>query len=219
MRIIDLVREGQEDEWDDFINLVEFARYDDNIRNAHNYVGLEEEVLDYEAFHVLFDDDNEAVGFAGIYNGGIYPANTARVLNRAYYSPKVRHKSLATHGGNHIEKALFARYVLPEQIRIARDDLGLDGIFFSVEFPMRRKSVETIVKWMNEHHNHGDKWEVLNRLYNTCRGWIHGGKYHHVNEPTCWQNIAMMKFRDGFTLDLPSISVEEWHARFGHTKR
>ena len=204
--------------WDKFYELLVFAK-NENIRNARNYQELEFEIEEHDAFHILVDDDEDVVGFAGLYNPGHYPANTARILNRAYYSPKVRHKSLATHGGNHIEKALLARYIVPQQLAIARND-GRESVFFSVEFPMRRKSVQTIVKWMNEHHDHGGKWVILDRMYNTCRGWIHEGEYQYVDKPTCWQNIAIMYFDDRCSgLNLPSITIEEWHAKFGHTKR
>lgn len=209
-------------EWQ-FMNLWALTKgiKEEAIRNAGNYENIT--VKDYDAFHMLVnstDPMGRAVGFAGMYNNGYYPANTARVLQRAYYSPEVRHKSLATHGGNHIKKALLAKYILPEQLRIARDGFCREGVFFSVEFPMRRKSFETIVGWMNEHHTtEYGTWEVHPKLVNTCFGYLYDAKYHHVDHKNCWQNVAIMKFKDDFELRLPTMEIEEWHDKYGKTKR
>jgi len=225
-KLIDLKDENlseEDHEWYShlFLFLCKYIQNCDNIRNQANYNFSGHGA--YDAFHLLFHDGGNVelpVAVAGMYNSGCYPQNTARVLQRAYYHPDVRHKSLATHGGNHIKKALLAKYILPEQLRIARDEFRREGVFFSVEFPMRRKSFETIVGWMNEHHTtEYGIWEIHPKLVNTCEGYVHDAKYQHVDHRTCWQNVAIMKFRDDFELNLPTMEIEEWHEKYGTTKR
>ena len=225
-RIVDLKdKSGSEEErewnWHMYMFLCTFIQNHDKIRNQDNYNNMGPAA--YDAFHLLVDEDNDIgfpMAFAGMYNSGCYPQNTARVLQRAYYHPDVRHKSLATHGGNHIKKALLAKYILPEQLRLARDKFHREGVFFSVEFPMRRKSFETIVGWMNEHHtSEYGTWEIHPKLVNTCEGYVHDAKYQHVDHRTCWQNVAIMKFRDDFDLRLPTMEIEAWYDKYGKTKR
>ena len=228
-KVVDLNDKTLSDEdrewyWHMYIMLAGRIKNNDEIRNKDNYVNMG--IAAYDAFHLLINEseksvlDDLPVAFAGMYNSGCYPQNTARVLQRAYYSPKVRHKSLATHGGNHIKKALLARYILPKQLELAKDTFHREGVFFSVEFPMRRKSFETIVGWMNEHHtSQYGTWEIHPKLVNTCEGYVHDAKYHHVDHRTCWQNVAIMKFKDDFELRLPTMEIEEWHDKYGKTKR
>lgn len=209
MKAIDLCQTNDPELWKQFGEVVSEALTGGD-RNARNYDGLLNKVRDHDCFHVLVDEQGVA-GFAGMYNNGIYPDTTARVLNRAYYARRIRRDGLPTNKDSRAVGGQFARYVLPEQIRIAKD-LGYVSVFFSVEFNRRRRTIDTLAKWINKYERiYQEEWVALEDMYFTCPDY---GNCR--NTMTCWQNVAVLSFYSDNLFPLESITRDEWIRRFGN---
>jgi len=214
--IIDLVDSGDSYIWNKFRDTLRFIQEEDNIRNKKNYEGLEKLVDQHISFTVLMDPDtDDVVAFSGLY-GQIYPGNIARAANRAYYKPEIRFKGMVpTKGTRKLDRGLIARYMLPFQIEEARAR-NLDTVFVSVEFAHRRKSLETIVRWMNKYHDHDGEWELLDNMYFTCPTQ-YSGCYETKN---CWQNVAVMNLtKKPLYFPLEAMTMGQWKYKFGVTKK
>lgn len=214
--IVDLVDSRNEYVWGKFRDTLRFIQEEDDIRNKKNYEGLDELVDQHLSFTVLLEPEtDEVVAFSGLY-GQIYPDNIARAANRAYYKPGIRFRGMVPiKGDKKLDRGLIARLMLPYQIRAAHT-FGLRTVFVSVEFANRRKSLETIVGWMNKYHGHDGEWELLNGMYFTCPT-----QYPECYETkTCWQNVAVMNLtKEDLYFPLESISVDKWKGKFGVTKK
>lgn len=171
--------------------------------NAKNYVDLEQRLDLYDCFTVVVDNER-LVAFSGLFNGGIYPDNIARVADRSYYydwrnNPASGFRESTKYNSN---------YMLPFQIEHARA-VGYDYVFVSVQNPKKRKALTQIIK----------KWPVEfimeEELCNTCR--LVNNRV--TDQPTCWQNVAVYKLTDTQkTFNLPRLSLEEFNERFQNIK-
>lgn len=191
-RVIDLL----ETEIDYFIST------DHAMKN--NYKNLIEQIDNYYCFNVLVDGDH-IVAFSGLYNNGRFPKNTARTLNRLYYSRRYRTSSLFPRGIQNVN-AHSSLYMLPYQISVARKN-NLDNIFVSVENYSRRNKFFKIMELSN--NITGYKFENLPGMYNTCK--IGREVDNHIS---CWQNISLLDLTGKSNFNLASITTEQWIDRF-----
>lgn len=214
--IVDLIDSNNDFIWSKFRDTLRFIQEEDDIRNKKNYEDLEALVDQHLSFTVLVDPDTEdVVAFSGLY-GKIYPGNIARAANRAYYKPEIRFRGMVpTKGERKLDRGLIARYMLPFQIKAARTR-GVETVFVSVEFAHRRKSLETIVQWMNKYHDHDGEWELLKDMYFTCPT-----QYPDCYKTkTCWQNVAVMNLTEKpLYFPLEKMFVEAWKHDFGVGKK
>lgn len=204
MNVIDLHQTQEDDVWSAFRELLHEAQTGSD-RNARNYQTLR--VDTHDAFHVLLDE-GKAIAFAGVYNNDIYPSSIARVLNRAYYAKSVRQTGLPTNKDGRQAGGLLARYVLPEQITVAKQKRK--AIFFSVEFNRRRRTIDAVTRWINKYDSkNGEMWQAYQDMYFTCP------PFEECREDsTCWQNVSVLSFEEGFEFPLPRMTRDEWLQRF-----
>jgi hypothetical protein len=170
---------------------------DQNHHNKNNYENFESRLSEYDAFHVVVDDKDKILAMSGLYNGGVYPSNTIRALDRTYYfywyegdssfNPRIRYNT---------------SYFWPEQCRLAKE-LGYSSVFFSVQNLKKRGAARDIASRTNP------KGELLPLLYNTCRK-IDGCTN---DDQVCWQNIVLHQFNED-SFDLPSMEIDEYEKRY-----
>jgi len=205
MIAIDLCQTDDPTAWNMFHELWIEAKTGSD-RNARNYVNLK--ILEHDAFHVLIDD--RAIAFAGVYNAGIYPNTIARVLNRAYYARSVRQSGLPTNKDGRRKGGLLSKYVLPMQVEVCRRNRS--AAFFSIEFNRRRRTIQNVTSWINEYdRTYEETWEVLSDMYFTCP------EYEDcIKDPTCWQNVSVLKFQRDFEFPLQRKTRDEWRLYFSN---
>ena len=163
-----------------------------NDLRLENYKRLASELDQYLSMNVVYCQ-SEIIAFSGLQKG-YFSNNIARCLARTYYSPKYR----VNHMKGHELPGLATKTMLPLQVARAKQE-GLSAIFVSMEGGgFRRKYFETIFSKVNELFPYM-KWTVLEGRYNTCR--IINGNVNDVE--SCWQNIAILNFVDGYELELP----------------
>lgn len=173
---------------------------DQSHHNKNNYIDFEKRLPEYDAFHIVVDDNEKILAMSGLYNNGIYPDNTVRALDRTYYfywyegdssfNPRIRYNT---------------SYFWPEQAKVAKQ-LGYSSVFFSVQNIKKRKAANDIASRTNPRGN------LLPLLYNTCRHTANGVN----NDKLCWQNIVLHEFNKDI-FDLPSIEIEEYEKRYKDT--
>ena len=168
-------------------------------KNNSNYVDFEKRLFDYDAFHIVLDDDDNIYAMAGLYNGGIYPSNTVRALDRTYYFNWNKENSIIQKHNRY-----NTTYFWPAQYKVAKQK-GYSSIFFSVQ-ELRKRNAGAIVASRTV-----PEAKLLPDMYNTCRKY---GKDNTVNQDLlCWQNIYLYEIKpDSF--DLPKISIEEYKQRY-----
>lgn len=171
--------------------------------NAKNYANFEQRLEQYDCFTVVVDND-EMLAISGLYNGGIYPNNMARVADRTYYYDWRNNPA----SGFTNNTKYTANYLLPYQLEHAKQK-GYDFIFVSVQNPKKRNALKSIIKaWPYE-------FIMQEQLCNTCR-LVNNTV---TDEPTCWQNVAVYKLNDSDAeFNLPSISLGEFDERFRNVK-
>ena len=170
-----------------------------NHRNNSNYVNFEKRLYDYDAFHIIVDETNDIIAMSGLYNGGIYPSNIVRALDRTYYFNWNKGNSVYQKHNRY-----NTTYFWPEQCKIAKEK-GYSHVFFSVQ-DLRRRNAGSLVAGRTN-----PKAVLFPGMYNTCRKY---GKDNTVNmDMLCWQNVYVHQFKpDAF--DLPNISLEEYKERY-----
>lgn len=172
-----------------------------------NYKSITETIDDYLCFTVLVYE-NKLIGFSGLYNNESYPINTARVLNRLYYSSEFRTHSLFPKTNNNLNKAFSSVYMIPYQVRVA-SELGLDSVFISMENLKRRSKFKSQIQMSNKIT--GYNFKILPGMYNTCKV-IDNKLNDHIS---CWQTIAVQTLNDNAMYpELACISEEEWKQRY-----
>ena len=171
--------------------------------NANNYKDLEKRLDQYDCFTVV-TYDGRMVAISGLYNGGIYPDNMARVADRSYYyywrnNPASGFKTSTKYNANHM---------VPFQVEVAKQK-GYDFVFVSVQNPKKRNAIKMLIKdWPYD-------FVMQDQLCNTCR-LVNNTV---TDEPTCWQNVAVYKLNDKeVEFNLPSISLGEFDERFRDIK-
>ena len=168
-------------------------------RNNNNYVNFEKRLYDYDAFYIMVDNENDIIAMSGLYNGGIYPSNTVRALDRTYYFNWNKGNSIYQKHNRY-----NTTYFCPAQYKVAVQK-GYSNIFFSVQDLRKRNSGAIIAK------RTVPEAKLLPGMYNTCRKY---GKDNTINEDMlCWQNIYLHQIKED-TFELPKISLEEYKTRY-----
>jgi hypothetical protein len=202
MRVIDLKTQSDRQWRDRFTELIAEIGRENRDRLSPNYIKLDREFENYDAFHLLLHQE-EIVGFAGMQTMH-FPASIARVLTRLYYVPKVRKNSLQTHQ----LPSYASKYILPQQVAFAKE-LGKKAVFLSFQNLNRRTFTQELSTALNRHY--GENWQVPERMYYTARPLKDGSL---LMKKDVWQNIMLLKFDENFEFPLPSMSLEEWRERF-----
>tara|TARA_B100001057_G_scaffold499598_1_gene610905 strand:+ start:1989 stop:2600 length:612 start_codon:yes stop_codon:yes gene_type:complete len=193
------------------VNVLEDRNYIDNLmesistikdqkhRNRNNYENFKDRLEEYDAFHVVVDDEDKILAMSGLYNGGIYPANTVRALDRTYYFSWNKGNSIyQTHNRYN------TTYFWPEQYKIA-EEKGYSNIFFSVQ-ELRKRNAGAIVASRTV-----PEAKLLPHMYNTCRKY---GEDNTLNtDMLCWQNVYLYQIKKD-TFDLPCMEIEEYEKRY-----
>ena len=169
--------------------------------NSKNYANLESRLYDYECFTVLVKD-NKLLAISGLYNGGQYPSNTARILDRTYYYNWNKDGGMFSPYRKDLRYNSF--YVIPYQMNIAKIR-GFDSVFISMQNPKKRRALEMMTNRQPEY-----KFEMLPELYNTCK--------NHIDSALCWQSISINYITDNHKFDLPKITLEEYYERYKDTQ-
>lgn len=151
-------------------------------------------------FNVVIDSD-QILAFSGLQYGR-WGKNVARVSSRLWYNPNIRiyFKERYSEGSPNL------RYIMPEQIKTAKERYNLDLVFWSREKPYQSKVFNTLVENANKLCPYGFKHEPLDGLYNVCG---------NVDSKSCWQRICQIKFKDR-NLNLPRITFEEWKEKWNY---
>ena len=170
--------------------------------NANNYKNLADRLDEYECFNVVLKK-GRPVAISGLYNGNIYPANTARILDRTYYYDWNKSGGMFSPWKKDLRYNSF--YVIPYQMKIAEKH-GFDSVFISIQNLKKRRALEMMTDRQPDY-----KFEMLPDLYNTC-------KCSADNSPNpaqvCWQNISIYYITDNHSFDLPKISIEEYYEQY-----
>lgn len=173
---------------------------DSGHHNAKNYINLESRLFEYECFTVLVED-NRLLAISGLYNGGQYPDNTARILDRTYYYDWNKDGGMFSPYRKDLRYNSF--YAIPYQMKVA-ELRGFDSVFISMQNPKKRRALEMMTRRQPEY-----KFEVLPDLYNTCKG--------HSESSLCWQNISIYYITENRGFGLPKISIEQYYERYKDT--
>lgn len=170
--------------------------------NAKNYETLESRLKEYECFNVVVEDDR-LVAISGLYNGGIYPDYTARILDRTYYYDWDKNGGMFSPWKKDLRYNSF--YVIPYQMNVAKER-GFESVFISMQNPKKRRALEMMTKRQPTY-----KFEVLPDLYNTCKCLKNGGANP---SQVCWQSISIYYITDNKRFDLPKITIDEYYERY-----
>jgi hypothetical protein len=143
------------------------------------------------------------MAISGLFNGGIYPKNVARVLDRTYYY-NWRENLLSPYNSAVQYNTNFAT---PFQIEFAKTK-GYDAVFFSMQTGNKRNAIIAMAKRQVQY-----KFTVLDGMYNTCP------LIHNVANPAekCWQNIAIHYINETEFL-LPKLTIEEYNDTYPRPK-
>ena len=171
--------------------------------NAKNYEDLESRLKKYECFTAIVEED-KLLAISGLYNGGEFPYNIARIVDRTYYYDWNIRPGMVS--DKRARKDWYnTYYAIPYQIQVAKDR-GFDSVFISVQNPKKRRSLEKLSHIHSKYLKY--KFELLPNLYNTLPITTPEGNAR------CWQNISVHYITDSKSFDLPSITIEEYYERY-----
>lgn len=184
-------------------------------QNARNYDGLFERLHEFDSFTVL-EIEGRPVAFSGLWNPRIFSADCARALTRTYYHPSIRNLSMISGHRERRESVVniaIAQF-LPWHVR--RAALDRKAVFISLQGGGRRRAATAVCQWIRQLYPDQD-WQLLPRLYNTCRQLPRAADpvNRHLK---CWQNIIILSFDNRFEFSQPSITVEDWKQNHATTK-
>ena len=180
------------------VNVLEDRNYIDNLmesistikdqkhRNKNNYENFKDRLEEYDAFHIVVDDEDKILAMSGLYNGGIYPANTVRALDRTYYFSWNKENSVYQKHNRY-----NTTYFWPEQYKIA-EEKGYSNIFFSVQ-ELRKRNAGAIVASRTV-----PEAKLLPHMYNTCRKYGEDNKLN--TDMLCWQNVYLYQIKKDLSL-------------------
>lgn len=167
-------------------------------KNNNNYIDFEKRLFDYDAFHIIIDDD-VIYAMSGLYNGGIYPSNTVRALDRTYYFNWNKENTIYQKHNRY-----NTTYFWPAQYEVAKQK-GYSNMFFSVQ-DLRKRNAGTIIAKRTF-----PEAKLMPGMYNTCRKY---GKDNTVNpDMLCWQNVFLYQIKED-TFDLPNMTIEEYKQKY-----
>lgn len=170
--------------------------------NAKNYETLEARLSEYECFNVVVEE-GRMVAISGLYNGGMYPENTARILDRTYYYNWDKNGGMFSPYKKDLRYNSF--YVIPYQMKVA-EERGFDSVFISMQNPKKRRALEMMTSRQPDY-----AFQMLPDLYNTCR-CLKDGSANQAQ--VCWQSISIYYITENKKFDLPSITIQEYNERY-----
>lgn len=171
----------------------------DSHHNSSNYTGFKDRIQHYDCLTIVVHN-GAILAFSGLYNGGIYPDNTIRALDRTYYFNHAKHDS-SFNPNYRYNSQLFWPYQVNRAI-----ELGYDSVFFSMQNIKKRNVFKKIAERCNPQPT------VLPLLYNTCK--IINGKINQ--DALCWQNIAIYTINLS-QFELPTLEFAEYEQRYNNT--
>lgn len=167
--------------------------------NNGNYSNLKNEIQNYLAFHLLESVNGEPIAFSGLYNRDFLNTEQARALNRTFYFPFSRSKSIGWNDNRAIASQIFA----PLQVQKAME-IGLESIFVSIQGEKRRGAAQRLCTNLNKFcTNSPYPWTTLDGYYNTCRQAKNGKTLPLNKSLTCWQTIIFLPLSPHSKLNLP----------------
>ena len=180
---------------DEFEKIRDICLSEDNwLRN--NYTKENLVIENHKGYCVVFDSEtHEPMVMGGVFNDGRWPANIARILNRAYVFPNLRRRSIPQLINGY--ELLHHRMIFP-LIEINNYDC-----YFVT---MQNRDKKPTKRWW-------DIWKyTMNKASNNF--WTESEGYvqtYNNNTQTCWQNFVYHEYVPG-TFTLPVITQEEWNS-------
>lgn len=156
-----------------------------NDKYAANYTRKMLDLFGHKSFDVLFDDDDNLIGWCGLYNGNRYPDGVYRIMNRLYINPNYRQK---------VFNLPITRQLYEDQI--ARNEKDIKFLFLSRN---EEKGIYHLKRWIQTCNEPG--WVLSD-------GFV---KVANCESKLCYQYIAYKKFAKDFSWNYKEISLEEWH--------
>jgi len=151
-------------------------------------------IEDHHGYCVVYNaETNEPIVMGGVFNDGRWPANVARMLNRAYVFPYMRRKSI---------RQLIAGYEMLHDHMIF--PLMADNNFDSYFITMQNREKKDTKEWWNVWKYTFNK--ASNNYWTESNGYVQSCP-HMVKK--CWQNFVYKELVSG-TFTLPVLSQEEW---------
>lgn len=181
-----------DNEWcankDDLIQLIKdecsrIIRSGDKLAKNYSFQNLD---LDgHFAFDLLLDDQNQIMGWCGLYNGGRYPDGVFRAMNRLYLNPRLRANFFQAH----------TRPLYFDQARRNREKIRF--LFISRNLIKGKYHLRRWVKY-----NSGEPgWEVSDLMI----------KVAPCEKKSCYQYIAFKNFAN-VNWPTSGITEQEWLA-------
>lgn len=166
---------------------------------------------DFLCFSVVIDSQNELVGFSGLHQPPHFPRGVARCCTRLWISFKYQKRSRFEYNFSE-EFNPLPRHMAPFQQRRA-EQMGLKGIFWSAEYPKRKRLFPRIVERFNSFSSKPHL--PMENLYNCSPPLVMRTGWEYPDRRECWQLVGAIPFDEKFDIGLPSITPREWHKRFG----
>jgi|TARA_B100001094_G_scaffold13134_1_gene11520 hypothetical protein len=184
-------------------------------RNAKNYYNLDQIVENFDSFEIIYDDKN-IVAFSGLWNNGNYPQNIARCCTRTYYHPDYRNSGITRWGDDAREGKWSEDWFIPYEEAKARE-LGYEYAFISIELLVRRRSMQSLIKYLNKTSD----WSMQEQMCNTCRQHSDKGNYIGINpDIACWQNVCYTSLVDNPNeFDLPRMTIDEYNLTYRNKQK
>jgi len=176
---------------DEWLTVSTMAEQDESHLLNKNYKGIN---LEDHEYMIIYKIDDKPAGFHGIYNNGRWPKNISRFCNRAWLAPEYRHPIEGAFVTARNIKFILDRY----------DTWGKDVLFISrgIQYNDPEISWNKFKKFCKFFIRHsGYEMHYDSRLYRCCSN----------NTRDCFQ-FCIWYDPKGIrsTLDIESISIEEW---------
>lgn len=196
-------------------HICEWIEQNERHRNAKNYYNLDQIVENFDSFEIIYDDQ-KIVAFSGLWNNSSYPSNMARCCTRTYYHPDYRNSGLTRWGDDARKEKWSEDWFIPYEEDKARE-LGYEYAFISIELLVRRRSMQSLIKYLNKTRN----WSMQEQMCNTCRLYSDKGNYIGVNSDiTCWQNVCYTPLVDNPSeFDLPRMTIDEYNSTYRNKQK
>ena len=191
--------------------LCQWIEKNERHRNAKNYYNLDKIVENFDSFEIIYDDKN-IVAFSGLWNNKSYPSNMARCCSRTYYHPDYRNSGITRWGDNARKEKWSEDWFIPYEVAKARE-LGYEYAFISIELRLRRRSMQSLINYLNIKGN----WIMHEGMCNVCRQYSDKGNYMGINpDISCWQNVCytILSTQAG-KFEFPTMTTEEYNKQYG----
>jgi hypothetical protein len=151
------------------------------VHHPQNFANFEKRIPNYTDFFIV-TWNNEPVAMSGIYQYSGWPSDHYRVVDRSFYFPEFRTKSLGYHLPEEMAqlRSILTGVLLPMQTQIVLSKGGVP--FYSMLG--HPNALAKQVRMYNE--NNKQKYTILNSLYYTCPNTPSDDK-------NCWQDVAVLE--------------------------